>query len=188
MAVLPHYVWLTFGSSLYNQVASTNTNGQLETFGGIITNEDGLALAAGPAAETRNRGNKRSVSMVVDNGASGHSFDDSEIARLRYKLEHYQVPAIRRWITTVRGHQLKETGQGLLRGHSIGTQGFKRLTQLSVSAGPDVERDLFSFKQDGAPPGGDSLAGTPEGRKPRDQPVSLGEASLAGEFCKVARL
>ena len=74
---------------------------------------------------------------------------------------------------------MKGAGQGLLRGHSIGTQGLKRLTQLSVLAGPDVGRDFYSFEQDGALPRGESLAGIPEGGKPREQPASLWEASSA---------
>ena len=160
MAVLLYYVWLTFGSFLYNRVASTNTNGQPEIFGGITTAEDGLALAVRSAAETWTRGNKRSVSVMVDNGASGHSFDDSRITGLRYKLKNYQELAIRRWITTAGGHQLKEADQGLLRGHSISAQGLKRLTQLSVLAGYDVGWDLVSVKQDGTLPGGESLAVT----------------------------
>ena len=44
MAVMLHYVWLTLGSFPYNRVASTNTNGQPETFGGSADAEDGLAL------------------------------------------------------------------------------------------------------------------------------------------------
>ena len=51
MAVMLHYVWLTLGSFPYNRVASTNINGQPETFGGSTDAEDGLALAAIPAAE-----------------------------------------------------------------------------------------------------------------------------------------
>ena len=155
MAFLLHYVWLTFGSSLHNRVASTNTNGQPETFCGITTAEDGL----------------------VYNGGLGHSFDNCRFTGLSYKLENYQELAIRRWIKTAGEHQLKGAGQGRLRGHSIGTQGLKRLTQLSVLAGPDVGRDFFSVEQDGALPGGESLAGIPEGGKPREQPASLGEAS-----------
>ena len=46
-----HYVCPTLGSFLYNRVASTNTNGQPETFGGITNAKDGLALAAVQAAE-----------------------------------------------------------------------------------------------------------------------------------------
>ena len=157
MAVLLHFVWFTFGSSLYNRVASTNTNGQPETFCVITAVEDGLA----------------------DNGASDHPFDNCRFTGLRHKLENYQELAIRRWITTAGGHQLKGAGQGLLRGHSIGTQGLKRLNQLSVLAGPDVGRDLFSVEQDGTLPGEKSLAGIPEGGKPREQPASLGEASPA---------
>ena len=66
MTVLLHYVWLNFVSSLYNRVAPTNSNGQPETFCDITTVEDGL----------------------VDNGASGHSFDDCRFTGLRRKLEN----------------------------------------------------------------------------------------------------
>ena len=138
MAVMLHYVWLTLGSFPYNRVASTNTNGKPETFGGSTEAEDGLALAAVPAAEKWNRGSNNLVSVMVDSGVSSHNFDDALIPGLRYRLDNYQAVAIRRWITTAEGPQLKETGQGLPRGHSIGAQGLKRLTQLSVLAGPDA--------------------------------------------------
>ena len=116
----------------------------------------------------------------MDNGKSGHSFGNCRFfTGLSYKLENYQELAIRRWITTAGGHQLKGAGQGLIRGHSIGTQGLENLTQLSVLAGTDVGCDFFSVEQDGALPGGESLAGIPEGDKPRDQPAPLGEASPA---------
>ncbi|CAN0262151.1 unnamed protein product [Ascophyllum nodosum] len=180
MAVMLHYVWLTLGSFPYNRVASTNTNGQPETFGGSTDAEDGLALAAVPAAEKWNRGSNSLVSVMVDSGVSGHYFDDALIPGLRYRLDNYQALAIRRWITTAGGHQLKEAGQGLPRGHSIDAEGVKRLTQLSVLAGPDAGWDLFSVKQDDALSGGKSLSGTSECGKPREQPASLGEASPAG--------
>ena len=168
MAVVLHYVWLTLGSFPYNRVASTNTNGQPETFGGSTDAEDGLALAAVPAAEKWNRDSNSLVSVMVDSGVSGHYFDDALIPGLRYRLDNYQALAIRRWITTVEGHQLKEAGQGLPRCHSIGAQGLKRLTQLSVLAGPDAGWNLFSIKQDGALSGGESLSRTSERGKPRE--------------------
>ena len=87
MAVMLHYVWLTLGSFLYNRVASANTNGRHQTFGGITNAEDGLALAAVPAAEKWNRGSNRLVSVMVDSGASGHYFDDALIPTLRYRLD-----------------------------------------------------------------------------------------------------
>ena len=180
MAAMLHYVWLTLGSFPYNRVASTNTNGEPETFGGSTDTEDGLALAAVPAAKKWNRGCNSLVSVVGDSGVSGHYFDDALIPGLRYRLDKYQVLAIWRWITTAGGHQLKEADQGLPRGHSIGAQGLKRLTQLSVSAGPDAGWDLFSVKQDGALSEGESLLGTSECGKPREQPASLREASPAG--------
>ena len=157
MAFLLHYAWFTFDSSLTNRVASTNTNGQPVTFCSITTVEDGL----------------------VDNGASDHSFDNFRFTGLRYKLQSYQALAIRRWITTAGGHQLKRAVQGLLRGHSIGIQGLNRMTQLTVLARPDVGRDFYSFEQDGALPGGESLVGIPEGGKPPELLASLGEASPA---------
>ena len=180
MAVMLHYFWLTLGSFPHNRVASTYTNGQPETFGGSTDAEDGLALAAVPAAEKWNRGSNSLVRVMVDSGVSGHYFDDALIPGLRYRLDNYQALAIRRWVTTAGRHQLKEAGQGLPRGHSIDVEGVKRLTQLSVLAGPDAGWDLFSVKQDGALSGGKSLSGTSECGKPREQPASLGEASPAG--------
>ena len=180
MAVMLHYIWLTLGSFLYNRVASANTNRQPETFGGITNAEDRSALAAVLATEKRNRGSNRLVSVMVDSGASGHYFDDALIPRLKYRLDNYQVLAVRRWITTAGRHQLEEDGLGLLRGHFIGAQGLKCLTRLSVLAGPDVGRDLFSFKQDGALSGGESLSRTSESGEPQEQPASLGEKSPAG--------
>ena len=179
MAVMLHYLWPTLGSFPCNRVASTNTNGQPETFGGSTDAEDGLALAAVTAAEKWNRGSNGLVSVMVDSGVSGHYFDDALIPGLRYRLDNYQALAIWRWITTAGGHQLKEAGQGLPRGHSIGAQGLKRLTQLSVLTGPDSGWDLFSVKQDGALSGGESLSGASECGKPREQPASLREASPA---------
>ena len=180
MAFMLHYVWLTLGSFPYNRVSSTSTNGQPETFGGSTDAEDGFALAAVPAAEKWNRGSSSLVSVMVDSGVSGHYFDDALIPGLRYRLDNYQALAIWRWITTAGEYQLKEAGQGLPRDHSIGAQGLKHLTQLSVLAEPDAGWYLFSVKQDGALSGGESLSGTSECGKPQEQPASLREASPAG--------
>ena len=114
---------------------------------------------------------------MVDNGASGHSFNNCRLTGLSYKLENCQELAIQRWITTAGGHQLKGVGRGLFRGHSIGAQGLKRRTQLSVLAGPNVGRDRFLVKQDSTMPGGEPLAGILEGVKPSEQSASFGEAS-----------
>ena len=125
----------------------TNINGQPETFGGIINAEDGLALAAVPAAEKWNRGSNSLVSVVVDSGASGHYFDDALIPRLRYILDNYQEWAIRRWITTAGEHQLEGVGQGLHRGHIIDAQGMQRLIQISVLIVSGLGWNIFSVKQ-----------------------------------------
>ena len=82
MAVMLHYVWLTLGSLPYNRVASANTNGKPETLGGSTDAEDGLALAAVPAAEKWNRGSNSLVSVMMDNGVSGRYFDDALIPGL----------------------------------------------------------------------------------------------------------
>ena len=180
MAVMLHYFRLTLGSFLHNRVASTNTNGQPETFGGSTDAEDGLALAAVPAAENWNRGSSSLVRVMVDSGVSGHYFNDALIPRLRYRLDNYHALAIRRWITTAGEHHLKDDGQGLPRGHSIDAQVLKRPTQLSVLAGPHAGWERFSVKQDGALSGGKSLSGTWECGNSREQPASHGEASPAG--------
>ena len=147
MAVMLHYAWLTLGSFLFNRVVLTNTSGQLETFGGITNAEDGLALAVVPAAEMWNRGSNSLVSVMVDNGASGHYFDDARIPRLRYRLENCQELAIRRYVTTAGGHRLEGAGQGLLRGHITDAQGVQRLIQISVLIVPGLGCNLFSVKQ-----------------------------------------
>ena len=117
----------------------------------------------------------------MDSRTSSHEFDDTITPALRYRLDNYQELATRRWVITGEGHQLKKADQGLLGGHSIGTQELKRLIQLPVLAEPDVGRNLFSAKQDGAAlSGGKSLPGTLEVCKPREKPASLGEASPAG--------
>ena len=148
MVIMPHYAWLTLGSFLYNRVASTNTNRQPETFGGITNAEDGLALAAVSAAEKWNRGSNSLVSVMVDSGASGHYFDDALIPGLRYRLDNYQKLDIRQWITTAGGHQLEEAGQGLLRGRIIDAQGVQRLIKISVLIVPGLGQNLFSVKQE----------------------------------------
>ena len=118
---------------------------------------------------------------------SAHYFDDALIPGLRYRLDNYQALAIRRWITTAEGHQLKEAGQGLPRGHSIGAQGLRRLTQLLVLAGPDAGWDLFSVKQDGALSGGESLYGEPRSAVNHESNLNhLGERLQLGEFHKMA--
>ena len=186
MAVMLHYFWLTLGSFPHNRVSSTNTNGQPETFGGSTDAEDGLALAAVPAAEKWNRGNNSLVSVMVDGGVPGHYFDDALIPGFRYRLDNYQALPIRRWITTAGGHQLKEAGQGLPCGHSIDAQGLKRLTQLSVLTGSDAGWDSFSVKQDGALSEGKSY------RKPRSAVNHesnlhhLGKCLQLAEFHKMA--
>ena len=84
---------------------------------------------------------------MVDSGASGHYFDDALIPISRYRLENYQELAIRRYITTARGHQLEGAGQRLLRGHIIDAQGVQRLIQMSVLIVPGLGRNLFSVKR-----------------------------------------
>ena len=146
MAVMLHYALLTLGSLLCNRVASTNTSGQPESFGGITNAEDRLALAVVPAAEKWNRGSNSSVSVMVDSGASCHYFDDALIPGLGYKLDNHQELAIRRWITTAGGDQLEGPGQGPLRDH-IDAQGVQRLIQTLVLVVPGLGRNLFSVKQ-----------------------------------------
>ena len=85
-----------------------------------------------------------------------------------------------------RGAPTEGGRQRLLRDHSIGAQGFKRLTQLSVLAGPDVGRDLFSVKQDGALPERISLAGTRRGVSHESNLHHLGKRLQLGEFHKMA--
>ena len=86
MGVMLHYVWFTLSSFLYNRVASTNTNGQPEAFGGITKAKDGLALATVPVVKKWNLGSNSLVSAMVDRGASVHCFDDALVPELRYRF------------------------------------------------------------------------------------------------------
>ena len=83
-----HHVWLALHIFLYNRVASTSSNGQPETLGGITNAEDGLVLAAVPAEEKWNRGSKSLVSVMVNSGASSHYFSDALIPGLSYRLDN----------------------------------------------------------------------------------------------------
>ena len=84
---------------------------------------------------------------MVDSEESGDYFDDALTPGLRYRLDNYQELAIRRYITTVGGHQLEGAGQGLLRGHIIDAQGVRRLIQISVLIVPGLGRNFFSLSK-----------------------------------------
>ena len=114
MAVMLHYFWLTLGSFPHNRVVSTNTNGQPETSGGSTDAEDGYSACGSTSCRKVNRDSNGLVNVMVDNGVSGHYFDDALIPGLRYRLDNYQALAIRLWITTAGGHQLKEAGRDCL--------------------------------------------------------------------------
>ena len=49
MVAILHYLWLSFGNSLYARMAK-NTHGQPEVFGGVTSKDDGSALTIGPTA------------------------------------------------------------------------------------------------------------------------------------------
>ena len=90
MVAMLHYLWLSFGNSLYARMVK-NTYGQPKVFGGITSLEDGSALTIGPTARPRTGRSNDSVYMLVDSGASGHYFDDAIIPAIRDRLEEYKV-------------------------------------------------------------------------------------------------
>ena len=86
MVAILHYLWLSFGNSLYARMVK-NTYGQPEVFRGITSLEDGSALTIGPTARPRTGCSNDSVNVLVDSGASGHYFDDATIPGFRHRLE-----------------------------------------------------------------------------------------------------
>ena len=107
MMVRIHYMWLSFGSSLYARVVAKTAP---DIFGGITGAEDGLALITGPVAEWWNDGSNGFVNVLVESGASVHNFYDAIISELQDKLDNYQALAIQRGIATLGGPHLMETG------------------------------------------------------------------------------
>ena len=146
MVAILHYLWLSFGNSLYARMVK-NTYGQPEVFRGITSLEDGSALTIGPTARPRTGRSNDSVYMLVDSGASGHYFDDAIIPAIRDRLEEYKVLDVPRKIATAGGGESNGTAQGALRGHVIGDKGVRRLIQLSCLIVPGLGRNLFSVKQ-----------------------------------------
>ena len=101
MAVILHYLWLSFGNSLYARMVK-NTYGQPEVFWGIST-EDGSALTIGATARPRTGWSNYSVNVLVDSGASGHYFDNVIIPGFRDRLEECKVLDVPRKISTTGG-------------------------------------------------------------------------------------
>ena len=71
MVPILHYMWLSFGNSLYTRMVK-NTYGQPDVFGGITSTEDGSALTIGLTARPRPGCSSDSVNVLVDSGVWGH--------------------------------------------------------------------------------------------------------------------
>ena len=93
MVAMLHYLWLSFGNSLYARMVK-NTYGQPEVFGGITSTKDEPALTIGPTARPWTGCSNDSVYSLVDSGASGYNFDDAIIPGFRDRLDEYMVLAV----------------------------------------------------------------------------------------------
>lgn len=83
MVAMIHYMWLMFGSSVFAAKALSNPDRQLKKNSGITSAWNGLAIKTGPTAGPWNGGTSGSANRLVDNGVSGHYFDDPHIPGCR---------------------------------------------------------------------------------------------------------
>ena len=159
MVAILHYLWLSFGNSLYARVAK-KTYGQPEVFGGITNTEDGSAITIGPTERPRTSYSNDSVNALVDSGASGYYFDDAIIPGFRDRLEEYKILDVPQKFSTAGGGGLNGTAQGVLRGHVVDDKGceftskeFQRYClQTGVSleyAGTNTPQQIGRFKRVG---------------------------------------
>ena len=130
-----HYLWLSFGSSLYALVVSKTAP---ERFGGITGVDNGSAIMVSLVAMPWTDGRNGSVNVLVDSGLLGYHFDNAIVPGLRDKLDHYQALAMQRCVVTPGRHPLKEGGKRLLHGHTINAQGMQHPFQLLTLVGPGL--------------------------------------------------
>ena len=122
MVAILHYVWLSFGNSIYARIIK-NTYEQPEVFGGITSTEDGSALTIGPTTKPPTDCTNDSVNVLVDGDASGHYFDVAIIPGLRDRLEGVMVLDVPQTLSPSGAGVLDGTVQGVLWGHVVDDKG-----------------------------------------------------------------
>ena len=141
MVAMLHYLWLSFGNSLYARMVK-NTYGQPEVFGGITSTKDEPALTIGPTARPWTGCSNDSVYSLVDSGASGYNFDDAIIPGFRDRHEEHKVLDVQRKIATAGRGELMLTAAflGKTAPHSaIGMQSpYKMLPGTREGAGSET--------------------------------------------------
>ena len=104
-------------------------------------------MASGPAAfKHKPSAGDDSVTVLVDNGASGHYYDDLIIPSLKHRLLNYVILPTPRKILTAGGSLLDGTAEGILQGRVTANHGEQHLARIAILIVPDIRRNLFSVK------------------------------------------
>ena len=117
------------------------------TFG--MANEDetverAFMASSSVAVTSEDSVNSNFAIFMVDNGASGHFFDDAIVCDFKHRLQddvHLATPPN---ILTAGGAMLKGTAEGGLQGLVTEDNGNQILVRVDIVVVPEIERNLFS--------------------------------------------
>ena len=102
-------------------------------------------MALSSAANTsEDRVNSNLVTLMADNGASDHYFDDAIIRDLKHRVQNYVHLTTPRKILTAWGAILDGTAEGVLQGLVTDDGGNQILVRVDIVVMPGIGRNLFS--------------------------------------------
>ena len=102
-------------------------------------------MASSSAANTsKDSVNSNLVTLMTDNGASDHYFDDAIIRDLKHRLKDYVHLTTPRKILTAWGAILDGTAEGVLQGLVTDDNGNQILVRVDIVVVPGIGRNLFS--------------------------------------------
>ena len=104
-------------------------------------------MASGPAAlKHKSSVGDRSVTVLVDSGASGHYFDDLIIPSLKHRLLKYILLTTPRKILTARRALLDGKAERILQGLVTDNHRDHNFTQIAILIVRGIGRNLFSIR------------------------------------------
>ena len=108
----------------------------------------GMAPVALEQAKIEHKPHERGnvVTVLVDNGTSGHYFDDTIIPDLKHRLQDYNALSTPRTILMAGGALLDGTGEGVLQGLITDDYGEQYLTRIAILIELCIGRNMPSEK------------------------------------------
>ena len=104
-------------------------------------------MASGPAAfKHKPSAGDDSVTVLVDNGASSHYFNDLIIPSLKHRLLNYVLLTTPRKILPAGGALLDGTAEGILQGLVTDSHGEQHLARISIIIVHCIGRKFLSVK------------------------------------------